>query len=66
MTSLSNQLSFIDDPISDENEDVEIIDGKGEDMDIPPFPIVRCSEKQARDSYESLQAYDFTNLIASE
>ena len=66
MTSLSNQLSFIDDPISDENEDVEIIDGKGEDMDIPPFPIVRCSEKQARDSYESLQTYDFTNLIASE
>ena len=66
MTSLSNQLSFIDDPISDEDEDVEIIDGKGENMDIPPFPIVRCSEKQARDSYESLQAYDFTNLIASE
>ena len=45
---------------------VELEDGKGADMDIPEFPILRCNEKQALESYESLLAYDFTNLIARE
>ena len=61
-----NQLSFIDFEDEVEDQDVEVVDGKGENMDIPPFPIARCSEKQALESYESLQSYDFTNLIARE
>ena len=65
-----DQLSFAEisdlDIIADIEKEVEKEDGKGADMDIPEFPILRCNEKQALESYESLQAYDFTNLIAIE
>jgi len=68
MTYLSeNQLDFGFEYLDIEDEvNLVVEDGKGFDMDIPEFPILRCNEKQALESYESLLAYDFTNLIAKE
>ena len=68
MTYLSeNQLDFGFEYLDIEDEvNLVVEDGKGADMDIPEFPILRCNEKQALESYESLLAYDFTNLIAKE